>query len=267
MKKKDKELMQILRLVKTNTMADNLFEGINLDDIEDSSLVEAKTPAPSSKNKYVGVEIECFSECDVNDLFLAFYEARLENKVDIGDDASIDEDYGRGYEIRVMDTEKNIGRTIKKVFRILKKLNFGVNRSCGLHVHLDCRNRDKDKLFARLIKAQILLFGLVDETRIDNTFCRWTREHHRDKYRAINFTRGKTIEVRLHQSTLDAGQVVNWINLLLKLANHKKNSGWFRTPKGVKKQIKLPPTLSKYLKDNYVARTRGVDYDTGWESL
>lgn len=267
MKQSEKALVNLLKLRKSNKNLQEILDSDRIQEMmdDDSSLYEDKEPTQSSRNKYVGVEIECFSSCEEADLALDFYEANLEDKVTIGADGSIDVegDDDRDYEIRVMDTEQNIGKTLRKVFKILKNRKFKVNDSCGLHVHLDCRHRSKDKVFGRLIKAQILLFGLVGQDRLDNTYCKWSNEQDKhDKYRAINYASGRdTVEVRLHHATMDANQVVNWVNLLVKLANHKKDKGWFRTPQGVRKRIKISPSLSKYLKETYVARARGVDYD------
>jgi hypothetical protein len=84
-----------------------------------SQLFQSVAPKSGSKSRYVGVEIECFSECSQTDLAVDFYEAGLDGKVTIGSDSSVEPDQGEDYEIRVMDTEQNIAKTLKKVFAIL----------------------------------------------------------------------------------------------------------------------------------------------------
>ncbi len=139
-------------------------------------------PKPRDKNNHVGVEIECFIPYrkDEARAILAYYftQLGLDNKVRIGNDGSLRGVKLKHYytaEIRVIDTEKNIFKTITQVCLVLNKIKAFVNKSCGLHVHLDMRNykeEEQKKIFHNLYMSQNLLFSLVKKDRQKNRYCK-----------------------------------------------------------------------------------------------
>lgn len=155
---------------------------------------QTKSLRPKNNKKYVGVELECIipfpsPEHDGDDddgdyydttgrilLLSLFSEAGLANKVRCGYDGSIKHRKMEcGVEVRILDTEKNIFDTIEKVCQILTNLGARVNNSCGLHVHLDMRNRPDDEIsmiFDNLLKSQDYLRSLVAKHRIRSTYCK-----------------------------------------------------------------------------------------------
>lgn len=142
----------------------------------------------------------------------------------VKDDGSIDCD--REYfttEVTVL-TKIDDFSNLKKVCNLLNKLGAKVNKSCGLHVHLDARHLTQ--LQARSIgwsfrKALPVLLNMVPKSRRGNTFCKakigpMTNKHDH-RYYAVNMTAYKkfgSIEVRLHSGTTDFVKITNWIKLV-----------------------------------------------------
>lgn len=112
----------------------------------------------------------------------------------------------------------------------MQKAGAIVNRTCGLHVHLDTRDTDRSKAQkrARRLKAALpLLLSLVPQSRRENTFCKPSLSYN-DRYNAINGTtigsKG-TIEIRLHSGSLDADKIVMWVRLLLFISRRSIRKG------------------------------------------
>lgn len=183
----------------------------------------ALKPKYKEKINYIGIELECFTRYDKGELVERITDLGLETIVQAGSDGSVEAEFGDDCELRILLPEKQLGTGLKKVSKLLKKSHFGVNDSCGLHIHLDMRNRDVKKCYERLIKFQDILFGMVDKDRRNNSYCKFTTEHNKfDRHVAINkmaYETHKTIEVRLHHSTLDLKQVEKWVKLLLRIIN------------------------------------------------
>jgi hypothetical protein len=110
---------------------------------------------------------------------------------------------------------------LKHVCELLSKLGAKVNKSCGMHVHLDARHLTKKQVraigekFKRVIPV---LSTLVPKTRRENDFCKLAVSGFGGgRYYAVNltaFNRYQTIEVRLHSSTTDFDKIINWSRLL-----------------------------------------------------
>jgi hypothetical protein len=176
-------------------------------------------PEPIGKNNYVGIEVECFSDLEEIEVMQLLLEFDLEKYVNIGDDGSIEADYGNSYELRILSTEKELSVVLKNLGLLFKAGKFGVNDSCGLHVHLDMRNRNVNKCYKKLLKFQHLMFPLVNKDRWNNEYCSWSLESEKYGRDAVNFGAyddHQTIEIRLHHGTLDVKRIGNWISLLLR---------------------------------------------------
>lgn len=182
---------------------------------------------PVQKCPYVGIEIECFAASPTKVQELLFnYE--LEDYVQIGTDDSIEPDHDNEYEameLRCLVQEKELNEVLIKLGKVLKIAKCKVNESCGLHVHLDMRYRDMEACYAKLVKFQKIMYGLVGEDRWFNDMCEYSGPSNKDsRYTAINrtsYNRHKTIEVRLHHGSVDVKEIGNWIQLLLKAINSK----------------------------------------------
>mgnify|MGYP003133700172 CR=1 FL=1 len=99
----------------------------------------------------------------------------------------------------------------------LRELGAEVNASCGLHVHIDCRDcRSTPAAMtraARLRAALPWLKRMVPQSRNNGRYSSATR----GRYQPINSEAWgvhNTIEVRLHSGTLNPDKVKNWIELV-----------------------------------------------------
>jgi hypothetical protein len=117
-----------------------------------------------------------------------------------------------------------------------------VNTNCGLHIHVgvkDLAPAQRAKIVRHWYNATTVVHTFVAQSRIGNHFCAQmqqrevdqvatllelnvgharTFETHTNKYRSLNvlpFPKIGTFEFRLHQGTLNATKVRNWVTLLL----------------------------------------------------
>lgn len=111
---------------------------------------------------------------------------------------------------------------LKKVCQILNDLGATVNKSCGMHVHLDARhlslNEVKD-IGKKFNAAMPTLATLVPKTRRKNEqYCKLgVSGFTGSRYYACNLTafrKYKTIEIRLHSSTTDFNKIIQWSKLI-----------------------------------------------------
>lgn len=188
---------------------------------------QAKTP--QTKDNYIGVEIEFFCDLNPEDLSFKLYEHGLGKHVFLTRDGSIKPD-GSMYphELNILGKEKEIKEIVSNVSKVLLAANAKVNKTCGLHVHLDMRNRDHIVAFHNLVSAQNILFAMNPFSRQSGTYCRRQDTKvfkeaagggNRDmRYFGINaaaHAKHNTIEIRMHSGTVQASKINNWIDLLL----------------------------------------------------
>ncbi len=185
-----------------------------------------KKPRHKDKN-YLGIELEFNDNGSLSQNHIAnkLKEAGLAKYVDVGRDGSC------GWEVRVLILENEFEPILTKIMNLLDGMGFETNESCGTHVHFDMRNRDHKNVYANLFKTQKFLRKFLTRNRKYNTYCKMNKCETFDKqmsigdrYYSINaesFRRHSTIEVRMHQGTLKAKELVPWIHLLLKIINHK----------------------------------------------
>jgi hypothetical protein len=227
-----------------------------------SSLVAAQK-FPINEDRYVGIEMEVISKLDVATLSAEFGIAGLENYVNVVGDGSIRPStaYPHPHELRILAKEKEFVRVIKQVCKILHG-HTSVNKSCGLHVHLDMRKRNPDVAYANLFSSQALLYAMCPKTRLQNNYCKPSNTYSKmvnaaqtaDRYHGINasaFNRHKTIEIRIHSGTVNAFKIINWVKLLIQIAdkpldNVDRVSVW-RNYKDAKRMVGLRGMLEKYV--------------------
>ncbi len=208
---------------------------------------------PKQKQHHVGIEIECYSKLVDDEVFALLLRYELDKNVNITDDGSIDPPDGYcSYELRILGKEKELPKLFTKLGKFLKAGGFKVNKSCGLHVHLDMRNRQLDDCYDKLLKFQAVMFGMVSPSRQDSDYCKWTYHGNEyDRFVAINktaYSKHKTIEIRLHQGTTNVIKIKNWVNLLLK-AIASPELPTFKTKEDVVKWTGRSKTLKSYIKE------------------
>lgn len=186
-------------------------------------------PDYADKKKYIGIEIEFnYKRGTWHDSQERSIIQSLEN-AGVSQYCELTEDGSCGLELKVLVPENNFKAPLRKIFKVITGLKHRADRRCGLHVHLDMRNRDVKACYKRLFMTQKLLYKLLPSHRRYNEFCRANfypefdtelQERRHTRYLAINphsYSKHKTLEVRLHQNTLSASTIINWISLLLNI--------------------------------------------------
>lgn len=199
----------------------NRKPGYYLRKYEQTVLEKFKKPLADDMARYVGIEIECIlpEMASLKDL------VPFGKYVSVSGDGSIQHDDNEiGKEIKVCVKREDVRDVVPKILDVLNGMGARVNKSCGLHVHLDQRHTpDASIPFQKLVRSLRLLYTVIPPSRRANRYCRRNRHGRFDvaargnRYRAINasaYYKYKTIEVRLFGGTLDATKIINWIEVL-----------------------------------------------------
>lgn len=201
---------------------------------KDRKLVfNAKVPEKPKETKYIGVECEFFCDLNRDELSFKLLEAGLHKTVQLKGDGSIrPERDTHSHELCILFDETDMEKTIKKVCDVLKDSNAKVNDSCGMHVHLDMRNRNHENAFTNLAKSQELLYSMIPQKRRTNTYCKkiTTTDFKEavskgDRYSGINataFGKYKTLEVRIHSGSIMEEKMINWVKVLTTIVSSEK---------------------------------------------
>lgn len=211
---------------------------------------------PHDNAEYVGIEIECITPRGM-DLTPLLPFAKY---VEVGGDGSIEHgNTETGTEVRVCMKRNEVREVLPSLMETLRSMGARVNKSCGLHVHLDQRNnKEPEKVFQHLVRSLGLLYTTVPESRRRNRYCKRNRHAdfssavRGDRYKAINasaFHRYHTIEVRLFGGTLDGLKVTNWIEVLFAIAYGETVMRCPKTFDTALKYWKLSDENLKWLKD------------------
>lgn len=224
---------------------------------------------PQTKDNYIGVEIEFFCDLDKEDLSFSLMAAGLGKFVCLKEDGSIQQEGSTfDHEVCVLAKEKEIHNVIKDLCAVLKQANAKVNKSCGLHVHLDMRNRDHEIAFHNLASAQNVLFAMNPFSRQAGTYCKrvetkdFKKAASGDRYFGINaqsHEKHNTIEIRMHSGTVIDEKINNWIKLLLAII--AKKEAVVRSSTSLKafiKQYDIDNKLGKYIFER-IAKFAGED--------
>lgn len=213
--------------------------------------LSTKNGPKHDKARFFGIEIECFlpgkaewehsyddSRCDDGEchceensgqdnsalrkeLKNKFQKAGLQD-IEVKDDGSINaEDGYYAAEITFTFSVNNFEK-IAKVCKILNDNGAKVNKSCGMHVHIDMRKLSSQTVQDQghnLVTALPILQRLVPKSRVKNSYCQDNKGkfNQKDRYYAINsksLSEHNTIEVRLHSATTNPEKITQWVKLL-----------------------------------------------------
>ena len=172
------------------------------------------TPSVRGYRSAVGIEIEGFAPMTKNEL-----NAALPVFANAIHDGSIRAPQGMiAAEVVCLLNRDEMEPRLFRLCAILGKVGFSVNKSCGLHVHLDARHLSFDEVCGRakiVNKWLAALKELVPPSRRDNSYCAFGISRT-ERYRAVNVcahSKQKTLEIRLHSSTANYQKVLAWIRL------------------------------------------------------
>lgn len=131
-------------------------------------------------------------------------------------------------EITVL-TKTNDMSNLKQVCTLLNEIGAEVNKSCGMHVHLDSRHLDEKevvKIGRKFRKCMPFLLSMMPKSRRSNHFCKpRVSTLNGSRYTAVNlsaFKKYSTIEIRLHSPTTDFNKIQHWVILLNCIAKSDK---------------------------------------------
>ena len=166
------------------------------------------------------------------------------------DDDDDSSNYMQGYEISFVSPVSKVETELKVLCDWLASIGARVNDTCGLHVHIDMRKRDKDKSRERLISALPYLSRMLPEDRVFNDYCRYghSRWDSGERYYAINcrsYREHKTIEVRAHSGTTNFEKIINWVKILRNIVDNPEfdggeimDSDFYESTSAVRQQVR-----------------------------
>lgn len=221
---------------------------------------------PTTDDEYIGLEMEFASRLSLETIADIIGEHNLQDSVRAMRDGSIEPTvaFPHQVEICVLTKAAELTTTLEKLKKIITPDRFEANRSCGLHVHIDARcEAEKMKMkFRNLVSMQSIFFGLSKEHRRENRYChpvnakRFEDADSRDHYAAIStysYFKHRTLEIRVHHSTLDLNLVEKWIKLIKKVADYNGEAlvlGTFESEfQQLKEKVKIEPELIQYIQE------------------
>lgn len=135
----------------------------------------------------------------------------------------------------------------------LKSVGCKVNRSCGLHVHIDARTISPEHA-TRLINNYRYMYGYIKQilapSRLASSFCHLNTQatpvttwrdllrKYPNRYQAVNvqaYRRHKTVEFRQHQGSLDFDKIKRWVTFCERLVEVSES---FDLASGDSEQVK-----------------------------
>jgi hypothetical protein len=136
---------------------------------------------------------------------------------------------------------------IRDICEYAEENSWDVDDECGLHVHFDMRDECDDSRKA-IACAYLMTYEVwcrfVDPNRIGGLYCgaskttcakvygaKWFDEfaENQHRYEWINFqafNKHRTLEVRIHEGTLDANRICNWIKAHAVFIDWASSVGW-----------------------------------------
>lgn len=238
---------------------------------------------PKEETKYLGIELEFIAEASSNELGSLLYDAGLGRYVTLKDDASIKSDDGNddfdegfhSHELCILVKENEYKDVLKKICGVLRDVNATVNKSCGMHVHLDMRKRNVEQAYQNLISSQGILLKMNPKSRTD----KWAKKNPErdfeiaknksDRYYGINpsaMHKHQTIEIRIHSGTVEYTKISNWIDILLQVANHSgRIVKSFISIRTFCEEFNMPANLIEYINVR-VTKFKSDDHEVEAES-
>jgi hypothetical protein len=198
-------------------------------------IFKQKSPNDSTL-KHVGIEWEFACKISQSELGALLYSKGFADIVTVKSDGSVNtrEGYPHAVEVTALIPETNLVDVVTRLLAILAPLGEVNKVNAGMHVHLDAREtvgRTGQDMFNKLVAVQKQLYAIVPSFRRSNQYCKkltgskkdWYR--HIGRYHGINknaYDKYRTIELRLHQATLDAPKVLHFVNLLIGIVEHSE---------------------------------------------
>lgn len=172
---------------------------------------------------YVGIELECHFSTPIAKragphLGMATYDGSL------GAD---------GMEFKLCRRARDIVPEAVRLAKRIAAYGGSVDRRCGFHVHLDCRDVRRDDvqaLFAWFRATEEIWLACIPPRRRRSDYVQRLGEDICGHYQWANWTSYQTVEIRLHPGTLNPYKIAAWLRLLihlwLKMYLRELDDGW-----------------------------------------
>lgn len=189
---------------------------------------------PLTNDNYVGIELEFCSPFPMKDLALALAKAGLQDYLELKRDPSIRAVKGDyTVEMAILVKESDVASIVPRITAVLKETKCYVNETCGMHVHLDMRNRDVQSSYKKLFQASKFLIETQPPTRREGQYCKANKfptyieelksaNESGRKYWTINpqaYSKYRTLEIRSHSGTVNETKILTWVKMLTGLIN------------------------------------------------
>jgi hypothetical protein len=136
--------------------------------------------------------LEFISKKDQSFICDKLHEAGLARHVHMHGDGSIQvtADYKYAHEMNILVKQSEYKEIVKRICEVLNgQCEVSVNKSCGLHVHIDMRKRDVNKCFHNLVTMQQFLYAMLPAARRNSKYSypvKGTKIQNRDRYHGVN---------------------------------------------------------------------------------
>lgn len=232
---------------------------------------------PTTGDNYIGVEMELASKLTREQLCDKLFDAGLGKYVCVKDDGSIGSgtnlrtDHPHPHEICILVRQSEYVEIITKICKVLnEQCQVKVDKTCGLHVHLDMRNRDVKKSFHNLVNMQQFLYAMLPKARRDSRYSYPVKgSEYRildSRYHGINtqaYDKYGTLEARMHCGTTQGNKIVNWVSLLIAIVDSPKAAYAPTTVEEMQTMIGINNELLDYIKSRvakFASQHEGAKY-------
>lgn len=188
---------------------------------------------PTNAKRWCAIEIEMLTEGSNDKVADKLCEAGVARFCHLKDDGSLHGTNARPneHELVLCAELTDMPDIIDKVCKVLRdpEVNAGVNKTCGLHIHLDMRNDNVEEAYRNLVHSyEPLLSKLVPTTRLENTYCKAPTtsdfedaQCDDDRYKAINpcaYSAHETLEIRLFAGSVNADKIKQYLAIVASIA-------------------------------------------------
>lgn len=227
--------------------------------------------SPRTDEKHIGIELEFIAPRSKAELGVMLVQAGLGSYVTLKSDGSIriDKSGYNAHELTACIPESQRKVVISKIAAALKEAGALINKSCGFHVHLDMRSRDRSKAFGNLVSAQNVFYAMNPKSRKESSYCKKTMSKDLDKersgsrYKGVNaaaINKYGTLEIRIHSGTVDEAKINNWVDLLISVTD--ADAPFKRAPRTIDsfcKGYNIPTELRAYIIERIRKFNNGSD--------
>ena len=220
---------------------------------------------------YYGIEIECCSSEEISTSGIGYTEVDSDGSIEPDDE----DDKSNELRLGVLQGDAGI-KTLEDVCLKLRRYEAYVNKSTGLHIHIDATSITERKLDCLKSMAYVfdnVIFSLMPMSRRRNTYCKalpvnfkGSQDSFRalsDRYHGFNLEsldKHSTIEFRYHSGTTAFLKIYHWLMFCLHFVQYGQDFFWtcnqllpsYGRLKMLMAHIKLPKETQDYYLERYL---------------